>query len=326
MNGTLNVVYGSDDNYAKFLGTSMLTMFQSNKDAERIRVFALDCGIQEENRQHLEKIAADYGREITFVPVHEAVESLSLNLGAHKIAVASYARLFLSTLLPEECEKAIYIDCDTLVTDSLAPLWETDMGDAYIAGCQDVVDSYFLDVIHMDRSLKYINAGVLLINLKAWRQEHMQEKFIQIIRDFGGNVPHHDQGTINAACGARRVIVPVRFNVTTSLFSFPARTIRRMYFLEDYYTQEDLDEATSHPAIIHFTTGLLGRPWEKGTEHPYRQAFWDAVNQTPWKGLAEKEDSRYFALKAFAAVYKFMPRRLFECLYRAFSWALHLRK
>lgn len=323
---TFCVAYGSDDNYAKFLGTSMLSLFEKNTDFARIAVYVLDCGISPENRQNLTGIAEKWQREIHFIDMQEAIKGLNLNLGAHKIAVASYARLFLASLLPEEFDRVLYVDCDTLVLDSLRPLWETEFGDALIAGAQDVVDSYFLSVIRLDKSIKYINAGVLLINLAGWRAEKMQEKFLQIIASFGGNVPHHDQGTINAACGARRVVVPVRYNFTTSLFSFSARTIRRIYFLEDYYTQAELDAATKQPAIVHFTTGLLGRPWEQGSTHPYRQAFRDAMARTPWAGTPEAPDSRYPALKAFTVFYNIVPKPVFEVVYRAFSWALHLRK
>ncbi len=323
---TLCVAYGADDNYAKLLGTSMLSLLEHNTDFERIVIYVLDCGIRPENRRNLAGIAEEWRREIHFIPMQEAIEGLHLNLGAHKIAVASYARLFLASLLPEAFDRVLYVDCDTLVLDSLRPFWETDFNGALIAGAQDVVDSYFLNIIRLPKTNKYINAGVLLINLAAWRAEKMQDRFLEIIESFGGNVPHHDQGTINAACGSQRVIVPVRYNFTTSLFSFSARTIRRIYFLDDYYTQEEMDAARANPAIVHFTTGLLGRPWEQGSTHPYRQAFRDTIARTPWAGTPEAPDSRYPALKAFTLFYKVVPKPLFEVVYRAFSWVLHLRR
>lgn len=326
INDTLRVAYGSDDNYAKFMGISMYSLFEANTAFERIVVYILDCGITPENRQRLQQVADQWQREICFIDMNAAVESLDLNMGAHKIAVASYARLFMASLLPEECQRVLYIDCDTMICDSLAPLWQTEFGTSLIAGAQDTVDSYFLDVIGLPKGTKYVNAGILLANLAAWREENLQEQFMALIRKFGGNVPHHDQGTINAVCGARRVIIPVRYNVTANLYSFSAQTIRKIYFLDAYYSQEELDVALAEPAIVHFTTGLLGRPWEENSTHPRKERFWTIVEKTPWKGLQLKPDTRGLGLKAFIFFHKIVPRPVFEFVYRNISWALHLRK
>ena len=45
INDTLRVVYGSDDNYAKFMGVSMYSLFSTNTAFARIVVYVLDCGI-----------------------------------------------------------------------------------------------------------------------------------------------------------------------------------------------------------------------------------------------------------------------------------------
>lgn len=323
---TLYVAYGSDDNYAKYMGISMYSLFEHNTAFENIEVFVLDCGITAENKEKLTAVAGQWQRHIHFLDMSEAVKSLDLHMGAKKIAIASYARLFIGSLLPEYCPRVLYIDCDTLVCDSLLPLWETAFDDALIAGAQDTVDSYFLDVIGLPRSIRYINAGILLINLNAWREEKLQAQFMALIEKFGGNVPHHDQGTINAVCKERRKIVPVRYNVTANLYSFSAQTIRKIYFLNEYYTQEELTAALEKPAIVHFTTGLLGRPWEEKSTHPQKQAFWDTAAKTPWKDIRPLPDSRGLGLKIFIFFHKVVPRPLFEFIYRNMCWVLHLRK
>lgn len=323
---TLYVTYSADDNYAKYLGASMLTLLEHNRDFARIVVFALDCGMQEESREKLRHIAAQYQREIRFIPMQDAVNSLDLHLGAHKIAVASYARLFLANVLPEECDRVLYLDCDTIVLDSLREMWNTPLGDSLIAGVQDTVDSYFLDVIGLEKTIPYFNAGILLIHLKRWREENLFSRFEEIIRRFDGNVPHHDQGTINATCAARRTLLPVRYNLTANLYSFPSSTVKQIYFLDSFYSQEEIDAAIAHPAIVHFTTGLLGRPWEENSRHPQRDAYAAAMAATPWGEQPLLPDSRYFGLKAFTFVYEHCPRRVFEACYRRLCFLLHLRK
>ena len=326
MSDTLYAAYNSDDNYAPYLGASMLSLLQSNTSFSRICIYIMDCGMTEESRCNLRHIAARFGREIFFVPMQQHIAQLDLHLGAHKMAVAAYARLFLTQVLPEDCSRVLYIDCDTIVKGSLAEIWKLPFGNALIAGVQDTVDNYFLTAIGLEKGLPYINAGILLVNLEAWRKENLLAQFLGVIRRFDGNVPAHDQGTINAVCGARRIVLPVRYNLTSNLYSFSAKTIRRIYFLDSYYSQNDLDAAIADPAIVHFTTGLLGRPWEEGSTHPERQVFLDALAATPWGALPLQPDSRYFGLKCFTFFYEHCPRGLFEFLYRNLCWMLHLRK
>ena len=47
----LFVSYASDDNYAVYMGVSMLSLFESNKDINNIVVYVLDCGIGECNSE-----------------------------------------------------------------------------------------------------------------------------------------------------------------------------------------------------------------------------------------------------------------------------------
>lgn len=323
---TLIVAYAADDNYAKYLGISMLSLFQNNVGFQEIRVFVLDCGIGQENLKKLKEIVGQFEREIVFLPVQEMVAQLDLNMRAHKIAVASYARLFLSSILPSYVERVLYLDCDTLVCAPLRELWETELGDSLIAGVQDTVDKYFLHVIGLGSCIAYTNNGVLLINLKLWREENLEKVFMDFIDRFDGTVPHHDQGVINGVSGERRVILPLRFNVMSNIYAFSVRTIRKMYFLDSYYTQIERDEALAEPAIIHFTPGLYGRPWEEDCHHPAKEDFLRVLRQSPWGEEPLSPGSLKPSVKLFAFFYNHMPLWLFEMIYRAFSWVLHLRK
>jgi hypothetical protein len=111
----------------------------------------------------------------------------------------------------------------------------------------------------------------------------------------------------------------------TNVYSFSARTIRRMYFLDSYYEQPEVDAALRDPAIIHFTSGLVGRPWEEGCTHPARERYRALMRDTPWGDGALLPRTLKRSTRAFGWTYRHMPRPLFEAMYRALCWALHLR-
>ncbi len=322
----LCVAYAADDNYAKYLGISMLSLYQSNKGFEQISVFVLDCEIGENNKERLRTITRQYQREITFLPMKSMVSHLDLHFGSYKISIASYARLFLSSIIQESVHKILYLDCDTIVCDSLTDLWDINLEGKAVAGVLDTVDSFFLKKIGLPEGDPYVNAGIILVNLAYWREHHMEQQFMAFIRKFEGNVPHHDQGTINGTCRNAKLIIAPRYNVTSNLYSFSSKTIRRMYFMDTFYAQEELNEARIHPAIVHFTTGLVGRPWEENCIHPMKNAYLQAAKASPWIADPLLPDSRGFLVKAFSYFYYHAPHFLTEAAYRSVCRLAHIRK
>ncbi len=322
----LCVAYGADDNYAKYLGISMLSLFRTNKVFDEIEVLILDCGIQEPNKERLRAMAEEYHRKLSFLSVKEAVLALDLNMGVRKIATAAYARLFLGSILPKSYTKILYLDCDTIIRDSLEEFWKVELQEYLVAGVRDTVDNFFLKKIGLEKEDCYLNSGVLLINLKGWRQEKLEQRILEFIRSFEGNVPHHDQGTINGVCKGRKRIMGPRFNVTSNLYSFSAKTIKSIYFMNSFYTEEELEEARTNPAIIHFTSGLVGRPWEESCTHPMGEEYHKAARLSPWKDEPLLPDSRSRSVKVFSAFYRHMPLWLSELAYRSVSWLTHVKE
>lgn len=315
----LCVAYAADDRYAKYLGISMLSLFRTNAHFETIEVFVLDCGITEANKEKLRLIAAEHNRRICFIPMEKAISGLDLNMGARKISVASYARLFLATAIPESHHKILYLDCDTIVCDSVSDFWNTQLDGALIAGVRDTVDRLFMEKIHLDPQEYYINAGILLVNLAEWRRRELLSEFMEFIRSFEGNVPHHDQGTINGVCKQGKKIAPPRYNVTSNIFSFSAKVIKKMYAMDSFYTQQELEEAIQRPCILHFTTGLFGRPWEENCTHPLRQEYHKVAQASPWRDDPLLPDSRKLSVKLFAMLFQYTPAFLSVTIYRLFS-------
>lgn len=318
-NDKLCVAYAADDQYAKYLGISMLSLFRTNTQFEMIEVFVLDCGITEGNKEKLRFITMEYNRRIYFIPMEEAISGLDLNMGPRKISVASYARLFLATAIPESYSKILYLDCDTIVCDSVSDFWNTRLEGALVAGVRDTVDRLFMKKIRLDPQEYYINAGILLVNLAGWRHRQLVNEFMEFILSFEGNVPHHDQGTINGVCKKEKNIVPPRYNVTSNMISFSAKVIQKMYTMDSYYTQQELEEAIQRPCILHFTTGLFGRPWEENCTHPLRQEYHKVAQASPWRDDPLLPDGRKLSVKLFAMLFRYTPAFFSVTIYRLCS-------
>ena len=86
-----------------------------------------------------------------------------LKRAAKHISIETNFRLKIASLIPN-VEKCIYLDSDLILTENISKLWMQDIDDYYFAAVTDKKVGF--------------NAGVLLINLKKWREDNLEKKNI----------------------------------------------------------------------------------------------------------------------------------------------------
>ena len=281
----LNVVYSSDDNYVQHVGVSMISLFENNKEFNHINIYLIEKNIAFENKVNLKLICDKYNRTINFINFNDFSNKLKLNIG-NSISVNSYARLFLSSIIEDSIDKIIYLDCDSIVNGSLSDLWNIKISEYYVAGVCDTASDNAKLRVNMDVNSPYINAGMLLINLKKWREEDIEKRFIEFIDSYNGKVFHHHQGTINGVLNKSLLLIHPKYNCMTTFFTMSRDEIISYYGLNDYYSEVELSEAISTPVFIHFTPAFVNRPWIKGSRHPLVSLYNTYLDLTPWKGAS----------------------------------------
>ena len=63
----MNIVYSSDDNYARHIASSMVSLLENNLQEKDITFYILNVGLSKINIENLSNIAETYKREIIFV-------------------------------------------------------------------------------------------------------------------------------------------------------------------------------------------------------------------------------------------------------------------
>ncbi|MBQ7345860.1 MAG: glycosyltransferase family 8 protein [Oscillospiraceae bacterium] len=280
----MNVVYSSSNEYSKHAGISMTSLFENNKDVDVLDVFIIDYGICDDNKHKLDAIAKKYGRKIFYRSFDQ--EDMVYTDNCYKIQINSYARLFLAAILPESVKKVIWLDCDTVVTDSLTDLWNTDLQGKAIAAVQDCGSGYFWKETGTVDHYRYICAGVFLADLEKWRRINVTMQFQEYMRQMNGHLEHVDQTVLNGVLHQDCVIVHPRYDVLTPTFVMPYDNLIAYFKLEKgYYSKQEIRDSIRKPAIIHFTSSNIGRPWEKGNKHPRAKEY-----QKYWKASAWKDE------------------------------------
>lgn len=315
-NDTLNVVYSTDDNYAQHTGVSIISLLDNNRHFLNIEIYIIDNNISAENREKLVSIVDKYNRKLTFIDFSEYKNKLKLNM-EWSISISSYARLFLSDMLPRNINKVLYYDCDTIIVDKLDEIWNEDISNYFLAGVKDTVNSNIKIAVGMNKNDDYINAGMLLINLKKWRKDNITDKFLGFIEQYNGKVTHHDQGVINGMLNGFIKILPLKFNVMTVFYTMKREDIIKYYNIDgDFYSEDEINEAINYPVYIHFTPGFVSRPWVRGCKHPKKHLYWKYLEYTQWSEFKPIRDDSQIKVKIVNWIYRNIPFNISNFIFK----------
>ena len=107
---------------------------------------------------------------------------------------------------------------------------------------------------------------------------------------YGKKLEYEDQDILNVAFYHSKVILPLKYNLSTGYTTVWAK-------LHETVDKFELEEAYNDPVIVHFSAH---RPWMKyfndRDPHPYSSSFYKYQRQTVWKDVPVV-DRRPFSLR-----------------------------
>lgn len=117
-------------------------------------------------------------------------------------------RCYAPELLPD-VDKVIYMDLDVEIVGDLRELWETDLEGCPVAGVIDtgirkVKLPYIRDI------MTYINVGVLVMDLHAFREMHVSEDMDELLHKWLLGYP--DQDALNIVCDGKIKLLDNKWN------------------------------------------------------------------------------------------------------------------
>lgn len=304
----MNILFSSDDNYARHLGVAILSILSHNEEVKRIHFFVINNHISLTNIAKLESIVNKCNNaDILFIPFDSFEKQLHLNL-SWPISLSSYARLFVGEILPTTIERVLYLDCDVIIRDSLEQLWNIDLEGHYLGAIQDTIPSKTKIGVGLLPQLAYFNAGVLLIDLFQWRKNKIGKCCLEFIESHHGTVIHHDQGILNGILFNEWKRLPLKYNVMTIHYMMSQSKIKSFFKDEStFYDLAEIEEAINNPIIVHFTPSLTNRPWEKHCNHPLRNLYNNYLNCTPWNGFPLVEDNNPWYVNVLNFIIRNLP-------------------
>lgn len=295
MDKRLNVVYASNDGYARHLGVSLCSLYDRNLKEQELNVYVLSMGLTEASCVALGTIAENYGRKLTVIEMGDLEERFGhpVDMGGYDISIM--LRLFVGEVLPQDVDRVIYLDCDTVVAQPLRKLWLEDLGNCVMGAVME--PTIYLEVkesIDLEAKDAYYNSGVLLVDLKRWREEGIQQQLLNFWKEKNGQLFASDQDVLNGTLKGRIHTLMPRYNFFTNYRYFSYAELVGHAPTYEVVSREQFELAKKHPTIIHYMGDE--RPWVAGNLNHYRRAYDKYLAMTPWAGTPREGGRRPYML------------------------------
>ena len=276
-------VYDPKGTYSQHAGVTVTSIFENTKSKVTVHILHDDT-LTDLNRERFLNTAKRYGQIIDLINVEEYKNKIGgetlKNIPDHW-SVGTLYRLFIPEVL-SGLDKVIYLDCDIIVKLDIAELWNVDIGDNALGGVRDCFaddEHYKLLPLYLKTNFKinkfvvknYINAGVLIMNLKKIRElgDFTKIAFNWLIRHAHSAI-HFDQDALN------------------SIFMNSIKFIDSKFDYFNYYhpcsgilaNRGKPDILPRGGCIIHYIGGP--KPWKNFPLNKADRLYWSTLFKSEW--------------------------------------------
>lgn len=270
----MHIAFCLDNNYIYHCVTTVASIIDNNKKENIIFHLFVD-GITQVNRTILLNWIDKFENKSIWIYELAQEDFKDFPIEDAYINLTTYFRLVIHDKMPN-VDKVLYLDCDTIVNGSLTELWNMDIGDYAIAGVRDRVNNSIRLYNRLCYPMNdgYVNAGVLLINLKKWRESYIFDQARCLAQQIPTALKNHDQDIINIIYHGQILMLPFKYN----LLEYYQYSEEWLYMDRKYYPE--IIEACKNPVIIHFC--MPQKPWHYECINPYRELYYKYRRMTPW--------------------------------------------
>lgn len=269
------IFFTIDNKYAPYMAVALYSLMENANPKYDYTVYIIYQSLSEENKKRIMDMRKD-NFEIIFKQMSDTIHGITGDkMGKLRCDYGTYTiyyRLFIADMFPQY-DKGLYLDSDIVVPGDIAELCLTDLRGKIIGACadssiagEDIFINYMENGVGVSR-YKYINSGILLMNLQKMREVELSKHFLKLLNTYCFDTIAPDQDYLNAMCSG---------NI--------------------FYLNEAWDAMPRHdkpqmdaPKLVHYN--LFNKPWcYWGVQ--YESYFWEAANQTPFlEELLEYRDT-----------------------------------
>ncbi len=277
------VIFASNEHFAPFLGVCIQSLLEHTNLSNLYDIVVLESDFSEDSKQRLHLMVGRWANvSLRFYNPAAMLSGRKLqkNTTDH-ITLETYYRFLISEILPEY-KKVLYLDCDTVILSDVADLFATDLGSCAIGAAIDPeipgqrkddpsLVTYMREVLHMEDDDPYLQAGVLVLDLKAMDRLHSVDEWLLLAGER--RYRYNDQDILNKECKGHLHLLSLSWNTVVNCNN------RRIPIIErgPHSVLKAYMKARNNPKIVHYAG--FEKPWDAPFSD-FAYLFWDFATRS----------------------------------------------
>ena len=211
----INISFAVNNNYAKYLGATILSILEHNKNVIT-NVHILHKNLSKKIMTDLQSLAFQKDNFNIYFYNIDFEKFGNIPVRTEQFPIESFFRFLLPEVL-SNIDRVIYLDVDILVKGSLLDLYEYNL-ENHLLGAVIEADIYsyykwYLDSLEFAED-SYFSSGVLLLDLEKMRLENVTKKLLDLAFSNALNYKFPDQDILNIYFKNNFKKLPITYNYT----------------------------------------------------------------------------------------------------------------
>jgi lipopolysaccharide biosynthesis glycosyltransferase len=262
----INIGIASDQFILPGVHVALYTLLRNVKDRE-VHIYWLYSGVTAEEINAVGQTVASFGKSFELRPI-DLGDEIHGHLNSLHGSTMTYARLFLARLI--HVDRLIYTDVDVYFDLDISELYDLDISPLIVGAVNEgstvataYDGEYLRSTFGLSRDTQILQAGLLLLDLKGWRDQDLDATVDRILNQHGSTLKSHDMTCLNAMFAGDFYQLEEKFNVML------------------YMHKGKIDFSGKVGHYLDRPKPFEGLAW---LASPYCQQFYEALDQTAMRG------------------------------------------
>lgn len=324
------VVLASDNRFSPYLSIMIESMVKKSSPDRNYDFIVLHSNISQKNQDIIKKHNSRSNISVRFVNASDYFDKDKFFVDKH-LSIETYYRLIIPELMPDY-HKILYLDCDMVVLEDVAKLYDIDLQGNAIGAVKDIdiagqvksnmngLPEYLEKTLGLEDPFVYFQCGTLIIDLDVLKKLTSSKELLKVATS--NHFRCHDQDVLNKVLKGHVFYLEQQWNVLMNWenkYTFTSRLqLMKMAPKELYYEYES---ARNNPYIVHYAG--YQKPWTY-VDCDFSEYFWDYAKESPYYPFVLSQIRTNLAVEEYYAslpkpeqpviVHKGRLRRAYECV------------
>jgi len=201
-----------------------------------------------------------------------------------------WTRLWVDEFFERDVDRVLYLDGDIVITGDISPLWHCAL-DGALLGAVDIPGSpQGVERLGLRPQDGYFNSGVLLIDLKQWRDTGALKEVLRYVSMNSARLHDPDQDALNGCFYHRRKRLEYKWNAIRPFFRKP---------IVLPLSPDEIDHVLRDVRVIHYNG--VSKPWSYFCDHPRRGEYNKYLQMTEWRNFVPADRTPINVLRKHVA-------------------------